>query len=91
MRNVGFTTPAPERARLGTGLQQLYAEGKHAEIMAQVDACLPKDGEGNFIADPEKSDVVHDLLAYLAERMLELNRQKQHGIWDQSLQAFFQA
>jgi hypothetical protein len=24
----------------------------------------------------EKSDVVHDLLAYLAERMLEMNKQK---------------
>jgi hypothetical protein len=34
-----------------------------------VDACLPKDETGNFIADQEKSDVVHDLLAFLAERM----------------------
>jgi hypothetical protein len=30
-----------------------------------VDACLPKDGEGNFIADQEKSDVVHELLGWL--------------------------
>jgi hypothetical protein len=45
-----------------------------------VDAFLPKDGEGNFIADQEKSDVVHDLLAFLAERMLEMNKQKQAEI-----------
>ena len=72
-----LTTPAPERARLGAELQQLYADGKYAEILAQVDACLPKDETGNFIAELEKSDVVHDLLAFLAERMLEMNKQKQ--------------
>ncbi len=74
-----FTTPAPERARLGAELRQLYADGKHAEILAQVDACLPKDEAGNFIAEQEQSDVVHDLLAFLAERMLEMNKQKQNG------------
>ena len=60
--------------------QQLYAEGKHAEIGPLVDACLPKDEAGNFIASQEKSDVVHDLLAFLAERMLEMNKQKQQEI-----------
>ncbi|MFZ2414397.1 MAG: hypothetical protein WAW33_00085 [Minisyncoccia bacterium] len=45
-----------------------------------MDACLPKDEAGNFIAIQEKSDVVHDLLAFLAERMLEMNKQKQQEI-----------
>jgi hypothetical protein len=45
-----------------------------------MDACLPKDEAGNFVADQEKSDVVHDLLAFLAERMLEMNKQKQTEI-----------
>ncbi len=45
-----------------------------------MDACLPKDEAGNFIASQEKSDVVHDLLAFLAERMLEMNKQKQQEI-----------
>jgi hypothetical protein len=45
-----------------------------------VDACLPKDEAGNFIAEQERSDVVHDLLAFLAERMLEMNKQKQQEI-----------
>jgi hypothetical protein len=80
IRCISFTTPAPERARLGAELQQLYADGKHAEILAQVDACLPKDDAGNFIADQEKFDVVHDLLAFLAERMLEMNKEKQKEI-----------
>ncbi len=80
IRRISFTTPAPERARLGAELQQLYAEGKHAEILARVEACLPKDEAGNFIAEQEQSDVVHDLLAFLAERMLEMNKQKQQEI-----------
>jgi len=74
---ISFTTPAPERARLEAELRQLYADGKHAEILAQVEACLPKDEAGNFIAEQERSDVVHDLLAFLAEKMLEMNKQKQ--------------
>ncbi|MEI6103765.1 MAG: N-6 DNA methylase [Methanothrix sp.] len=80
IRRISFTTLAPERARLGAQLQQLYAEDKFMEIGPLVDACLPKDGEGNFIADQERSDVVHDLLAFLAERMLEMNKQKQQEI-----------
>ena len=45
-----------------------------------MEACLPKDGEGDFIVEQERSDVVHDLLAFLAERMLEMNKQKQQEI-----------
>jgi hypothetical protein len=80
IRRISFTTPADERARLGAELQDLYADGKHAEILAAVEGCLPKDEAGNFLAEQEHSDVVHDLLAFLAERMLEMNRQKQQEI-----------
>jgi hypothetical protein len=45
-----------------------------------VEACLPRDEAGSFIAEQERSDVVHDMLAFLAERMLEMNRQKQQEI-----------
>ena len=34
---------------------------------------LPKDEAGSFIASQERSDVVHDLLAYLAKKMQEMN------------------
>lgn len=89
------------------------------ELLAEVEALLPKDEEGNFIVfsrsipvneaiakgyltreqaeaqglkddDPsgydaqgkpiERSDVIHDFLALLAEQMIELNRQKQSEI-----------
>jgi hypothetical protein len=45
-----------------------------------VEECLPKDKEGNFITDKEKSDVVHDFLAYLAEQMIEMNKEKQSEV-----------
>ncbi|MGB7545762.1 MAG: hypothetical protein WBL92_09210, partial [Methanothrix sp.] len=45
-----------------------------------MQACLPKDEAGNFIAEQERSDVAHDLLAFLAERKLEMNKQKQQEI-----------
>jgi hypothetical protein len=80
IRRISFTTPAPERARLGAELQEHYVAGKFEEILARVQACLPKDAAGNFISEQEKSDVVHDLLAFLAERMLEMNKQKQQEI-----------
>jgi hypothetical protein len=61
-------------------LEQPYSKGKSAEILAQAEACLPKDAAGSFIADQERSDVVYDLLAFLEERMLEMNKQKQQEI-----------
>ena len=70
--NDFYQSTSPERARLGTELQQLYAESKFTEIRPLVDACLPKDEASNFIAERERSDVVHDLLAFLAERMQEI-------------------
>jgi hypothetical protein len=54
--------------------------GKFEEILARVQACLPKDAAGNFITEQEKSYVVHDLLAFPAKRMLAVNKQKQQEI-----------
>jgi len=58
-------------------LKSSYQAGKFEEILINVEAYLPKDAEGNFITAQEKSDVVHDLLAFLAEQMLEMNKLKQ--------------
>jgi hypothetical protein len=77
---ISFTTPAPERSRLAQELPELYRSGKFDDILAHVEDCLPKDSQGNFIPEQEKSDVVHDLLAFLAEQMLEMNKQKQQEI-----------
>ena len=45
-----------------------------------MEDCLPQDEAGSFIGERERSDVVHDLLAFLAERMLEMNKDKQKEI-----------
>jgi hypothetical protein len=69
-----------EPAAWSQSLKRSYQAGKFDEILSSVEACLPKDAQGNFIAAQEKSDVVHDLLAFLAEQMLEMNKQKQQEI-----------
>ena len=58
---------------------QLHTEGKHAKIGALVDACQPKDEAGNLIASQEKLDLLHDLLAFLVERVLEMNPAEANG------------
>ena len=80
IRRISFTTPESERTRIVAELKALYASGNFDQLLSQVDACLPNDEAGNFIVEQEKSDVVHDLLAFLAEQMLEMNKQKQQEI-----------
>jgi hypothetical protein len=84
LRRIHFTTPAAERAARAGELVGLYEQGADEELLAAVERCLPRDGAGNFVAfaagatgREEQSDVVHDLLAHLAERMIGLNEQKQ--------------
>ncbi|MDP3104048.1 MAG: hypothetical protein Q8M95_05510 [Candidatus Methanoperedens sp.] len=73
-RRISFTTPPDRRAALVEQARALYS----AEAPDSGD---PAFKCGDFVsarlsAAPEESDVVHDLLAYLAERMIELNKEK---------------
>ena len=61
-----------ERTRRKEELNRYFRD---QQILKLVEGCLPRDGQGK-----EKSDVVHDLLAFLAERMIEMNREKQGEI-----------
>jgi hypothetical protein len=71
IRQITFTTPPSDRKRLAKAGQKLYEAaadgGDGAEALRFAEEQLAVG----------RSDVVHDLLAYLAERMMELNRQKQ--------------
>ncbi len=84
IRRIAFTTPKEERTRLVEEGKQFYQDflktKDSAPILDLVEQCLPKDNKGNFIQEKEQSDVVHDLLAFLAERMMELNKEKQEKI-----------
>ncbi len=51
--------------------------GDFSDTLNLIESCLPKDQDGNFKQDGEKSDVVHDVLAFLAEEMIEMNKEKQ--------------
>ncbi len=78
IRRITFSTPEDERSRQVSELKDLYAANEIEQILRRVDGCLPKDAEGEFL--PGKDDVVHDLLAFLAEEMTEMNKRKQDQI-----------
>jgi hypothetical protein len=65
---------------LGIYLQSVFIILNRFFMPTEPLQVLPKDAEGDFITAQEKSDVVHDLLAFLAEQMLEMNKQKQRDI-----------
>ncbi len=74
--SLNFTTPAERRQKALENTIALYNQyqnnGNHDPILAQVKHHLSQQ--------PEEADVIHDLLAYLAEQMIELNKQKQTEI-----------
>lgn len=70
IRRISFTTSEPERSHLVAELKKLYEASKFGQVLAGVEACLSKDGH-------ENSDVVHDFLAFLAEQIIEMNKEKQ--------------
>jgi len=80
IRRISFSTPEADRRRLVEELSASIAAGRFGEVLKAVDGWLPQDAEGEAIAWGERSDVVHDLLAHLAEEMIRMNREKQEEI-----------
>ena len=99
IRRIEFTTPVDERQRL-VEEASARAEKAVTKVIASgsIGSDSPLDrkmlskaaspqldfvGE-RLTAQPEQSDVVHDLLAHLAERMIEMHKEKQErveGFW----------
>jgi len=80
VRRISFTTPPDRSAALAEQAKALYSE-----FVGAQDRGDPAFKFGDFVsahlsAAPEESDVVHDLLAYLAESMIEMNREKNNEI-----------
>ncbi len=76
IRRIGFTTPLGERKRLvEESLDHRKSDGADV-ILLLVAACLPASSDDNADTSVEKSDVVHDVLAHLANEMLALNKEK---------------
>ena len=84
LRRIHFTTPKAERKAQTQKLVGLYESDRFDDLLQEIERLLPKDKDGAFLAfkpsatgAEEKSDVVHDLLAHLADLMMTLNKQKQ--------------
>jgi hypothetical protein len=67
IHEICFTTSNDERERLTCEAVGVYDIGDNAGVLQRVQVTL----------DSDKTDVVHDLLVHLAQRMIDLNRQKQ--------------
>ena len=72
IRRINFTTPADERDRQLEKAKTLY---QYCLDKGSTD-CVLGFVKDHLTADPERSDVVHDLLAFLAEGMIEMNKTK---------------
>lgn len=84
VRLVNFTTPEGERKDLADQVRMLYGDylrsSNFVQLGALLSACLPQKADGSPDMDHEKSDVVHDLLAFLAAEMTRLNKEEQAAI-----------
>jgi hypothetical protein len=68
--HIDFTTTAVEReAQLDKGVQFYRQALTHCDMQNAIDFVEAEKGAG-------RTDVVHDLLAFLATRMMEMNREK---------------
>src|SRR5450755_2198091 len=74
IRRINFVTSEKDRAYYREKAASLYEYclGKEDEDYT----CVLEFVQHHLTREPEESDVVHDLLAYLAEQMLELNKVK---------------
>jgi len=84
LRPIFFRTAATARGVLAQELVNSYNAGDFETIISSIGTSLPKNDEADFLAfvegaigDEEKSDVVHDFLAFLAQQMLDTNAAKQ--------------
>ncbi len=84
LRPINFTTPKEQRGQLLEEARKLYQEYLDNQdwdkILAFVFERLPVNEDGIPDMKHEQSDVVHDLLAFLAEEMTRLNKEKQSKI-----------
>ena len=80
IRHINFTTPKAERKPMveqGKNLYEQYLQTKDwGSVVSFVARLLPQKQDGTPYMEQEQSDVVHDLLAFLAEEMTQLHKEK---------------
>ena len=84
IRRINFITKGKERKQLLEQAKKLYQEHLDSQdwdnVLAFIAERLPAKEDGVPDTDHEQSDVVHDLLAFLAKEMTRLNEEKQSKI-----------
>ena len=78
IRRINFITAAEERSRQLEKTKRLY---QFCLDKGSVD-CVLGFVKHHLAAKPERSDVIHDLLAFLAEEMVGMNKKKGEEIRD---------
>ena len=76
IRKINFTTPTDRRQQ---ALQNVIALYNQLQLNHNANPLLAQVNH-HLNQQPEEADVIHDLLAHLAEQMIELNKQKQTEI-----------
>jgi len=72
IHHIIFTTPAERRSSLIIEAKDMYQSFTQNNDMQPILAFV----DTRLSAQPEESDVVHDLLAFLAEQMVDMNKAK---------------
>ena len=71
IRRIDFTTPAVERKRFAEKWRELFETAVGGDQSTE----LTRSAEEHLAAN--RTDVIHDMLAFLAERMMAMNKEKQ--------------
>ncbi len=87
IRRISFTTSPTQRAKLLHKLEIIFAKViklvQFSTFSSASEFRNSKIGKMIYqylISTPEKSDVVHDFLAFLAEQMIKMNKEKQKEV-----------
>lgn len=72
IRRISFTTPADRRTSLVNEAKELYSLFTQSTDLQPLLAFI----DARLAVQPEESDVVHDHLAFLAEKMVDMNKTK---------------
>ena len=84
IRRINFSTATNTRKALFEKAKKLYQQylvtKDYGIISDFIEDRLPKDKKGDLIIEKEESDIVYDILIYLAEQIIELNKQKNEVI-----------
>ena len=84
LRPIEFLTAQADREHFGKEVKHLYKQGvttdDFADLLHFVDRLLSRDKDAASPMDMEHSDVVHDLVAFLAAELIRLNEEQQTEI-----------